>query len=57
MLLRVVKGVVVVSVVVEAVVAEMGTVEKAMEEWVGEREVEEWDTYGAPKKFLSCSTL
>lgn len=39
------------------VVAALGTVEEVMEERVGKREVEEWDTYGTPTKFLSSSSL
>ncbi len=37
--------------------AAMGTEEEVMEEKVGEREVEEWDTCGTPNKFLSSSSL
>lgn len=39
------------------VVAALGTAGKAMEEGVGEREVEEWDSYVTPAKFPSSSSL
>lgn len=35
----------------------LGNVEEAKKEGVSEREVEEWDTYGPPNKFLSGSSL
>lgn len=40
-----------------AVVVALGTVEEAMEDRVGDREVEEWNTYGTSNKFLSSSSL
>ena len=58
-ILRKVKGVVWSFAVV--VVAVLGTVEETveetMEEGLGEREMEEWDTYGSLDKFLSSTTL
>lgn len=46
MLLGVVEGVVIFAVG-----------EEEVEERVGETEMEEWDTYGTPNKFLSSSSL
>lgn len=40
-----------------AVVVVLGTVEEIMEEEVGRREVEEWDSYGTPDKFIHSSSL
>lgn len=49
-----VEAVVILAVVV---IAALGPVEETTEKGVGEKEVEEWNTYGTPNRFFSSSSL